>query len=208
VAKGAAGEERLRHPQGAATGPSLRGADEAARREPRLARAEPGAEADRGADVLPRRARSRIRGARASAEGASSLRSAHGVSSVRVDRARAGGRRSACGSRHRSPHGCRRGREALRQDEPITPAVPLPSRAAEALDAHLPRLDTRVLFPGARGGPLALSPSRHRDWSPALRAAGLQHRSLYAMRHTYASMSIAAGMSLSSSPGSWERRRG
>ena len=32
--------------------------------------------------------------------------------------------------------------------------------------------------------------------SPALRAAGLEHRSLYAMRHTYASMSIAAGVSL------------
>jgi integrase len=75
-------------------------------------------------------------------------------------------------------------------------AVPLPARAGEALDEHLPRLDTRVLFPGARGGPLALSPFRHRDWSPALRAAGLEHRSLYAMRHTYASMSIAAGVSL------------
>lgn len=75
-------------------------------------------------------------------------------------------------------------------------AVPLPARAAQALDEHLPRLDTRILFPGARGGPLALSPFRHRDWSPALRAAGLPHRSLYAMRHTYASLSIAAGVSL------------
>jgi integrase len=43
---------------------------------------------------------------------------------------------------------------------------------------------------------LALSPFRDRDWSPALRAAGVEHRSLYAMRHTYASMSIAAGVSL------------
>ena len=61
---------------------------------------------------------------------------------------------------------------------------------------HPTRLDTRVLFPGARGGPLALSPWRHREWNPALRAAGLAHRSVYALRHTYASLSIAAGVSL------------
>jgi integrase len=75
-------------------------------------------------------------------------------------------------------------------------AVPLPARAAEALDEHPARLDTRLLFPGAQGGPLALTPFRHREWSPALRAAGLEHRSLYAMRHTYASLSVAAGVSL------------
>ena len=75
-------------------------------------------------------------------------------------------------------------------------AVPLPARAAQALDEHPTRLDTRVLFPGARGGPLALSPWRHREWNPALRAAGLAHRSVYALRHTYASLSIAAGVSL------------
>jgi integrase len=75
-------------------------------------------------------------------------------------------------------------------------AVALPARAAEALDEHLPRLDTRILFPATRGGPLALSPFRHRDWNPALRAAGLGHRSPYAMRHTFASFSIAAGVSL------------
>jgi integrase len=75
-------------------------------------------------------------------------------------------------------------------------AVPLPARAAQALDEHATRLDTLVLFPGARGGPLALSPFRHRDWNPALRAAGLEHRSPYALRHTFASLSIAAGVSL------------
>jgi hypothetical protein len=75
-------------------------------------------------------------------------------------------------------------------------AVPLPTRAAEALDEHPTRLDTRILFPGARGGPMALSPFRHREWNPALRAAGLELRSTYALRHTYARMSSAAGVSL------------
>ena len=75
-------------------------------------------------------------------------------------------------------------------------AVLLPARAADALDAHPTRLDTRVLFPGARGGFLSLSPFRHRAWNPALRAAALPHRSVYALRHTYASLSIAAGVSL------------
>lgn len=75
-------------------------------------------------------------------------------------------------------------------------AVALPARAAQALDEHPTRLDTRVLFPGTRGGPLALSPFRHRKWNPALRAAGLEHRSPYALRHTFASFSIAAGVSL------------
>jgi integrase len=65
-------------------------------------------------------------------------------------------------------------------------AVPLPARAAQALDEHPTRLDTRVLFPGTRGRPPALSPWRHREWNPALRAAGLAHRTVYAMRHTYA----------------------
>jgi integrase len=37
---------------------------------------------------------------------------------------------------------------------------------------------------------------RHREWTPAVRAAGLTPRVPYALRHTYASLSIAAGVSL------------
>ena len=37
---------------------------------------------------------------------------------------------------------------------------------------------------------------RESDWNPAIRAAGLEHRSPYALRHSYASFAIAAGVSL------------
>jgi integrase len=75
-------------------------------------------------------------------------------------------------------------------------AVPLPARAVQALADHPARLDTRLVFPGARGGHLCLNKWRRDTWTPALRAAGLDHRGPYALRHTYASLSIAAGVSL------------
>jgi integrase len=37
---------------------------------------------------------------------------------------------------------------------------------------------------------------RAHHWTPAVRAAGLAHRPPYALRHTFASFSIAAGVSL------------
>jgi integrase len=61
--------------------------------------------------------------------------------------------------------------------------------------ATLPRRQG-VLFPAAEGGRINIDNFRTREWVPALTAAGLEHRRIYDMRHTFATWSLAAGMSI------------
>lgn len=52
----------------------------------------------------------------------------------------------------------------------------------------------RSSFRGSAGGHLSLSHWRRDCWNPAVKAAGLEHRTPYALRHTFASFAIAAGI--------------
>ena len=74
--------------------------------------------------------------------------------------------------------------------------VPLRRRAVEALEGHTWRLDTPLVSPGERGGHLNLHDWRRDEWYPGLEAAGVPKLTPYSMRHTFASFSIAAGVSL------------
>jgi integrase len=74
--------------------------------------------------------------------------------------------------------------------------VPLRDRAVEAIRQMPTRIGAQLVFPGTRGGYLNVDNWRSRDWYPALEAAGLERRGPYAMRHTYATFSIAAGIDM------------
>lgn len=73
--------------------------------------------------------------------------------------------------------------------------VPLPARAAEAVDQLPVRLDTRFLFPGPAGGVHDLRNFRRREFDPAREAAGLAANvTPYTLRHSGLSWALAAGV--------------
>jgi integrase len=75
--------------------------------------------------------------------------------------------------------------------------VPLRAKVLEALDGHPRRIGTRLVFPAHHEADyIKLKTFYLRHWRPALRAAGIEHRGVYACRHTFAAWSIAAGVQL------------
>ncbi len=75
-------------------------------------------------------------------------------------------------------------------------AVPLQTRALDALDQLPFYRDSPLVFPGERGGYLDLHHFRPHQWRPAQQTARIEPlRRLYDLRHTFATFALRAGIS-------------
>ncbi len=74
--------------------------------------------------------------------------------------------------------------------------VPLRARVVEALEQRPRGFGQTPVFVTKRGDRIKHDTFRMRYWEAALKAAGLEHRGVYATRHTFATWSIRAGVNL------------
>ena len=112
-------------------------------------------------------------------------------------RSRSSGVTSTRGTPSRRWSGSSQGRtKAYKKSTRQKRRVPLRGRVLEALRQHPRRLDSRLVFPGHDGDYLKQMTFRQVHWTPALRAAGVEHRRVYDCRHTFATWAIAAGVQL------------
>src|SRR4051812_31647681 len=72
--------------------------------------------------------------------------------------------------------------------------MPIRRKVIAALE-ELPHREG-ILFPAVGGSRIDINNWRSREWTPALKAAGIEHRRIYDMRHTFATWSLAAGVSI------------
>jgi integrase len=88
-----------------------------------------------------------------------------------------------------------RGEVKIPKTEASTRAVPLQSRALEALD-RVKSNGSPLLFPGERGGYLDIHHFRPYQWRPAQKTVGVKPiRRVYDLRHTFATFALRAGVS-------------
>lgn len=73
--------------------------------------------------------------------------------------------------------------------------IPLSRHAIDALN-DLPRTLSGRVFPGKKGGRFDYRSWREEGWRDALTDCGLEHRTPYEMRHTFATLALAHGASI------------
>jgi integrase len=97
-----------------------------------------------------------------------------------------------CARRRPDPHG---GVRSEGKRDASLRTVLLADLALQALDElPEPLRSSQLVFAARQGGHINLANWRRRVWYPALERAELERRPLYQMRHTFATLALAAGM--------------